>query len=153
MGSAYKSMIGHEVKGKISNMYRMESPAQSLNNKKKMLRQKIKTIVFFIMDVLVCAVCLLAFGLKYDDWKSCHYEFDLWIFTLSLFGVLSLIVDIASFLLLKSIQNKKISNNNSLVEAGQPDSWQQKYKSKRRAVRIQRTLVIFSVLLDMGMLG
>ena len=101
--SAYKSMMGHEVKGKIRDMYRMESTAQSLSNKKKILRQKIKTIMFFIMDVLVCAVCLVAFSEKYDAWKKCYYDFDLWIFTLNLFGVLSLIVDIASFLLLNSI--------------------------------------------------
>ena len=98
-------MLGDEVRGKMSKMYRIESTRLDEDSStKKLLRRKIKTILFFTLDVLLLIMCILTFIFKYKDWSYCQYDFDSWIGSVVILSALSLVVDIADSIMLWKIE-------------------------------------------------
>ena len=131
----------------MSKMYRIESSAIQDNNPKKGFnRQKFKTVLFFIADIAVFGISITALGMKYQEWKSCVYHFDLWIETVSALGGLSLAINFVSYYLLLKIQNFEVDQNSELSVL------QQEYDFKRSTEKAQKSLLYVSLVLDLGML-
>ena len=98
-------MLGDEVRGKMSKMYRIESTRLDEDSStKKLLRRKIKTILFLTVDILLLVMCVLTFIFKYQDWEKCRYDFDGWIGSVVIISAISLIVDIADSIVLWKIE-------------------------------------------------
>ena len=102
-----RKVVAPEVKIRLSDMYRIESTAETRDNQgasNKMLRQKIKTVLFFIIDFALLALIIFTIIKKYALWTLCKKHFDGWIITVLIFSVLSLFVNFFNFCLLRRIQ-------------------------------------------------
>ena len=99
----YSSVIKPDVKQKVGKMLRVENNAADSDapSKKTMFRRTIKTVLFFTVDVVMLVICVVAELLKFNEWKSCHYSFNMWIMFLIAFCFLCLIVDTIDFLLIQ----------------------------------------------------
>ena len=112
--SYLRMVVGPEVKNKMSTMYRIESTAETQDNQgasNKMLRQRIKTILFFLVDISLLTFTAVVFGGQYQNWKTCTKKFNLWILTVLLFVALSLFVNFFNFFLLYRMQSGKEDYN------------------------------------------
>lgn len=87
-------------------MYRIESTAEETGSyQKRLRRQKIKTIAFFVLDIGLLALCIYSLFDMFDKWQRCYYNFDAWIITVCLVGGVSLIINFYSFALLWKMQS------------------------------------------------
>ncbi len=106
VGSVYlQSVVAPEVKGKVSKLYRIESIRDSENAPLwKLKRQRLKTLLFFVLDFAVLGVSIYTYIAKKEDWKLCRKRFDAWIITVICGGLLSLLLNFASWASLRKIR-------------------------------------------------
>ena len=84
--------MGMSLGGQLGVMYRVES----VNNreKKQIFRQKMKTWFFLGVDLVVFAACIFSSFKMYDDWDTCHFNFNAWAIMMTIFSFVSLLLNI-----------------------------------------------------------
>ena len=94
-------MIKPDVKDKMSRLLRMEpNEICDATTKKTLFRRKLKTILFFAVDIGMLLICIVSLVVLHKEWSECHYHFNAWISVLILFCFLCLIVDTIDYCML-----------------------------------------------------
>ena len=75
----------------MEQLYRVES--YETYDKKKFWRQKIKILIFFVVDLIVITVCVTSLSLVYERWRNCKHNFDAWAITIAAISFFSLILN------------------------------------------------------------
>ena len=98
----YNSVIAPDVKGKVSKMYRIETtPDSQQPSKKRLVREQLKTVAFFVADISTTIYALVVLFLEYQDWEKCVKKFNLWLISVIITSTISTIFDFWSWSLLR----------------------------------------------------
>lgn len=84
-------------------MYRVES--SNNREKKQIKRQKLKTVFFFGLDLIVFVLCLSATIKMFKRWDNCYYDFNAWSILVSIFSFFSLLLNFLQYHTIKLNEN------------------------------------------------